>query len=374
MYRLLRSLLFQLEPENAHSLVALLSRVYCPLPLIPGLLDKYFYIKNDKLKINLWGINFPNPVGIAAGLDKNATLHPFFHHLGFSFTEIGTITNLPWTGNPKPRIFRLPSDEAIINRMGLCNLGAQKISKTLSINRKYPIGINIAKTPDYQITGDESINDFIACYQALSPFADYITLNISCPNTEEGKTFEDPATLDNLLQKLVKYKTTPLLIKLSSDLADSDLADSDLADSDLANCGPGSSILTEIISVAQQHQIDGYVIANTSTKRDGLNTPMDQINQIGKGGLSGKPIRSKSTKLIKMVYQVTNGKTPIIGVGGIDSAETAYQKIKAGASLLQLFTGFIYQGPTLARKINLGLLKLLKQDGFEHLKDAIGTE
>jgi dihydroorotate dehydrogenase len=308
--------------------------------------------------MHAYGIDFHSPVGLGAGFDKNGKLLNLFPSLGFGFVEIGSVTAHPGLGNPKPRIFRLPADRAIINRMGLNNDGvdalAHRLSETL---RTIPCGINIAKTHDPEILGSRAIDDFCYAFKTISDYADYIALNISCPNTKEGKTFEDPHALDELLSAVKSLekgfeRKKPLLIKISPDLS--------------------YKTLDEILDISEHHGINGYVISNTSLRRDGLMAKAEKISRIGQGGLSGAPIKTRATEMIAYTY--THLKKPfIIGVGGIFSASHAYEKIKAGASLIQVYTGLIYEGPSLVKNINKGLVAFLKADGFSSLKEAVGT-
>ncbi len=284
---------------------------------------------------------------------------PFFSSLGFGYVEVGSITAKASKGNPQPRLFRLAEDEALINRMGLNNLGAEEIFKRFEENImdfpvNYPVGINIAKTHDPEIMGEKAIEDILFSYKKCKDMGDYVTINISCPNTKEGKTFEQTSALKELLTELRKVKSdNPLLLKVSPDL--------------------NRSNIEEIIQIGSDYEINGYVISNTSPNRAGLKTLVNRIEEIGKGGLSGQPVRERSTDLISLVYNLTSGKKTIIGVGGVNSAESAYQKIKAGASLVQLYTGLIYEGPGLVKEINEGLVHLLERDGYGNISEAVGS-
>ncbi len=302
-------------------------------------------------------------MGLAAGFDKNAELVPLMRALGFGFTEIGSVTAKGGAGNTPPRLLRLPQDEALINRLGLNNDGAELVFDHLALaplqfssKRNFPIGVNIAKTHGPYIMGDAAIKDFLATYQRLRRFASYITLNISCPNTLEGKTFEDPAVLQTLLQELFQIDryNVPVLVKLSPDLTPQQL--------------------DSIIETSSHYGVNGYVIGNTTTSREGLQTDPDVWETFGRGGLSGPFLYNRAREMVSRVYELTEGRVPIIGVGGINSAETAYGMIKAGASLVQIFTGLVYQGPGLVRKINSGLTKLLERDGFHNLSEAVGVD
>jgi dihydroorotate dehydrogenase len=306
---------------------------------------------NPSLEQNIFGLKFPNPIGLAAGFDKNATMAPVLSKMGFGYLEIGSITANPSTGNPKPRSFRLPADRSLINRLGLNNDGVQTISRRLkNLDVSIPIGINIAKTHDPNITGEDAIQDYVTSFVILKEIADYITLNISCPNTTEGKTFEEPETLNALLEHLEIGKDSslpPVLVKFSVDLEDNQLE--------------------ELVSICEDHAIDGYVATNTSSKRNNLTTSASRIEKIGRGGLSGKAIAKKSTDMIRKIHALTKGEKVVIGVGGISSGEDAIEKLKAGADLLQIYTALVYEGPGVVKKINREIAQYLKDHDIEHV-------
>jgi len=322
-------------------------------------------------------LQFETPVGIAAGFDKNAALVPLYKIggvPGLGFSEIGSISALPSDGNERPRCFRLVEDEAVINRMGLNNDGADVVAARLekysclgkadASAKRMPIGINIAKTHSPEIMGAKAVDDFVASYSKLERYADFVVLNVSCPNTAEGKTFEEPATLNALLSAIAKSKGTaspPLLVKLSPP---------PLSDA-------GRATLAELVKVVDKSKIvDGFVVSNTVGDRDLelTSSGQDSASSIGRGGLSGKPINQRSTNAIRVVYEASGGKYPIIGVGGIDSAEAAYEKIKAGASLVEVYTGIVYNGPGLLLDLNAGIRRLLDQDGYANIKEAVGVD
>ena len=360
VYKMLKPLLFSLEPEQAHDLVKCLGKL-AQITCFPlNFLRYVFRVDYSELKLKALGIEFDNPVGLSAGFDKNAELTQFIHALGFGFMEVGSISALPSLGNPKPRLFRLIKDEALVNRMGLNNAGVQEVVLRFgSSHHLFPIGFNIAKTHSSEIFGENAIEDLTKCYALSASCANFIVLNVSCPNTKEGKTFEEPESLSLLLDSIRAKKKEldckkPLLVKFSLDLETEKLAD--------------------LAMVCEEADIDGYVLTNTTTSRKGLLTSPYEIAQIGNGGLSGRPIFEKALAMVRHVYKLTKGRKIIIGCGGIDSAESAYQFIKAGASLIELYTGFIYQGPFLVKNINIGLLKYLAQDGFTNISQAIGSE
>lgn len=358
MYKIVRPLLFRGDPENIHDKALTIGR-YLSESSLKKLIGFLYDFQDSRLESDFCGISFPNPVGLAAGFDKNAELVNFLPYIGFGFVEIGSVTAEGGKGNTKPRLFRLVEDEAIINRMGLNNYGAERIQERLrKIRPKVPLGVNIAKTHGPGILGELAIRDFCYSFERLYPRGDYITINISCPNTEEGKTFEDKTALEELLSSLMekrdcisRYKK-PVLIKISPDISFEELDD--------------------ILEVSEKYGINGYVISNTSSRREWLSTPSEHIEKIGKGGLSGKPIRERSTELIRYVYEGLD-KPNIIGVGGISSAENAYEKIRAGACLIQVFTGLVYEGPGLVRRIKKGLVNLMERDGFSSISEAVGT-
>lgn len=362
-YQIVRSLLFHLDAEAAHHLTS--RAAWMGQTLAPAVVRRLFGFEHAALRQELWGLTFPNPVGLAAGFDKNARLVPFWTELGFGFAEVGSVSALPAEGNPRPRSFRLQEDQALINRMGLNNEGAVAVAARLAgLDRRRwrPLGINIAKTHDPTILGEAGIEDFRKSFALLASFASYIALNVSCPNTTEGKTFESPDALDALLAVIMQERKrvrpdVPILVKLSPP----------------ATLRPeGEGLVGETVSVAMTHGVDGFIATNTASDREGLRTPRGRLEAIGRGGLSGAPLEERSTALVRYLYRRT-GK-PVIGVGGIRSAETAYAKISAGASLIQLYTGLVYEGPGLIRSIKQGLVRRLERDGLQNIGQAVGRE
>lgn len=322
-------------------------------------------------------LTFDSPVGMAAGYDKNALLVPLYRLkavYGLGFSEVGSVSALPSAGNPQPRCFRLPHDEAVINRMGLNNEGAEAVAKRLQefaplerLLGHAPVGINIAKTHSPSIYGEAAIEDFVASFKALAPHADFIVINISCPNTAEGKTFEEPDTLQSLLEAISRVRpqcpSPPVLVKLSAPIAPDEPA--------------GEARLRSLVDIAQASGIvDGFVISNTAGDREvPLSKEGKEISaSVGRGGISGRPLHARSTATISQVYKLTGGRVPIIGVGGVDSAETAYSKIRAGASLIEVYTGIVYNGPGLFEDIHVGLRRLLERDGFSSISEAVGAD
>ncbi len=365
MYSKIRSLLFLLSAEGAHGVATTAARI--AQRTTPFLLDSMFEFAHPSLHQEILGKTFPNPVGLAAGFDKNARLIPFFKKAGCGFVEVGSISARKCKGNKRPRAFRLPEDEALINRMGLNNAGAAAIEPRLrrySGQNAFPIGINIVKTHDASINGQAAIDDFCESFRIVAPWADYIALNISCPNTSEGKTFEDPNSLDDLLQAIMKERSVlarkvPVLVKMSPPSTSKFVLD---------------SFYDEMILVSLAHGVSGFIASNTASDRDGLVTSAQRIDSIGNGGLSGQPIRARANGLVKYLYRKTEGRVPIIGVGGIASAEHAYERIKAGASLIQVYTGLVYEGPGLIRSIKQGLVQLMEEDGHFSIKKVVGLD
>ena len=345
MFSILRPFIFNLDPEVAHDL-AIKSLKLNPLP------GKMFEVEDEKiLNIELLGKNFPNPIGLAAGFDKSAEVYNSLLKLGFGFVEVGTITPLKQFGNPKPRIFRLKEDGALINRLGFNNDGMEKVkNRIISEKKKGILGINIGPNKN---TKDQK-NDFCLGLKNFFDIADYITINISSPNTKDLRNFHDKEKLEDLLLTLNKIKiesktNIPLLLKVSPDIKDNHI--------------------DEIIDVALKSDISAIILTNTTnSNRDNL-TSEDKREE---GGLSGEPLQQISTNMIKKFYKQLKGKIPIIGVGGVDSGKSAYEKIIAGASLLQLYTSFVYRGPSAAKDIKKELVQILKSEGIKNIKDVIG--
>lgn len=347
----IRPLLFKLPADYAHEITIEAASFANKQKWITAPIKKVYQRFDSRLHQKIWGLHFNNPVGLAAGFDKNGVTINVMEALGFGYLEIGSISANACTGNPKPRSFRLPEDHSLINRLGLNNDGAKTVIKRLKkYDKNIPIGVNIAKTHNPEISGDLALADYSFSFDLAKDIADYITLNISCPNTAEGKTFEDPELLDRLLSYLEvgnDASDPPVLIKLSVDLE--------------------NNKLEELLDVAEDYAVSGYVATNTSSRRDNLNTNKKKLEKIGKGGLSGKSICKKSTNVIEQIYRYTKGEKTIIGVGGIFTAQDAIDKIKAGADLLQVYTGMVYEGPGIVKSINAGILEYLKENYLEHI-------
>ena len=345
MYYILRRFLFFFDPEKVHyftmdSLSFLLK--FSPVRLI---FKTLFIDEHKTLETEVFGLKFKNPVGLAAGFDKNAKYINELSFCGFGFIEIGTLTPKPQSGNPKKRLFRLKEDFGIINRMGFNNDGVDMAIEHLKKARKNGVlvGGNIGKnkvTPN-----EEATSDYLACFEALFAYVDYFVVNVSSPNTPNLRALQEKEPLERLLKSLVARNKTyatpkPILLKIAPDLSDHQLDD--------------------IISLFSSTQIDGIIATNTTISRDKLKTSSNEVKAMGAGGLSGIPVQERSTEVIKYISEKSNGSIPIIGVGGIHSAEAAIEKLKAGASLVQMYTGFIYEGPAVIRKINRAIIKYRK--------------
>ncbi|HCA83318.1 MAG TPA: dihydroorotate dehydrogenase (quinone) [Flavobacteriales bacterium] len=342
MYKLLlKPLLFLFDPEKVHHFIFRMIRITQAIPGMKALIRKSFITKNRQLEREVFGITFPNPVGLAAGFDKDARLYDQLSSYGFGFIEIGTITPRAQEGNPKPRLFRLPADEALINRMGFNNGGVDMAVERLK-NRSAGliIGGNIGKN---KITPNEDADkDYAICFEALFNHVDYFVVNVSSPNTPNLRELQEKEPLKKLLgglmdQNLKKNKPKPILLKIAPDLTNEQLDD--------------------IIEIVAETKIAGVIATNTTISREGLKTPVQKTENIGAGGLSGKPVKNRSTEVIRYLSEKSNKSFPIIGVGGIHSPEDAIEKLNAGASLIQLYTGFIYEGPSLVKRINKSLLQ-----------------
>jgi dihydroorotate dehydrogenase len=342
MYKLIiRPILFLFDPEKVHYFIFSLIRFLCKIPFIPAVFRKLYQVNDKKLARNLFGLHFTNPVGLAAGFDKNAVLYDELANFGFGFIEIGTVTPKGQVGNPKKRLFRLKDDQGIINRMGFNNDGVAAVIKNLKKNKhKVIIGGNIGKNTATKLEG--YTQDYLEAFRELHPFVDYFVLNVSCPNVKSHAKLNDKKYLLELITECQNQNNLfqikkPILLKIAPDL--------------------NTTQLDEIIALVAETKIDGVIASNTSTMRDNLSVSRERLKEIGNGGVSGQPIKNQSTKVIKYLADTSNKSFPIIGVGGIHSAEDALEKLDAGADLVQIYTGFIYEGPSLIKKINKALLK-----------------
>lgn len=340
MYKIIRSFLFLFDPEKIHYTTAKLIRINLSIPGAKSIWTKMFRVQDERLKKTLFGIDFENPVGLAAGFDKNASMYDDLAYCGFGFIEIGTVTPKGQLGNEKPRLFRLKEDSAIINRMGFNNDGVENAVANLKKRKtKVIIGGNIGKN---KVTPNEdATSDYVKTFNALFDHVDYFVVNVSSPNTPNLRELQEKEPLTQLLRTLQelnskKSKRKPILLKIAPDLTDSQLDD--------------------IIEIVAAVSLDGIIATNTTISREGLKTSDERIKEIGMGGLSGKPVGSRSTEVIRYLSTKSNKAFPIIGVGGIHSAEDALEKLDAGADLVQLYTGFIYEGPKLVKDINKALI------------------
>ena len=341
MYKIIRFFLFKFDPEKIHYTTAKLLKNTLSIPGMKFIWNKLYLVESKSLEKELFGLKFKNPVGLAAGFDKNASMYNDLSYCGFGFIEIGTVTPVGQDGNPKPRLFRLKKDNAIINRMGFNNLGVQNAVENLK-KRKTDviIGGNIGKnklTPN-----EDAVSDYLISFDALFPYVDYFVVNVSSPNTPNLRALQEKEPLTALLQALQtenanKEKRKPILLKIAPDLTNEQLDD--------------------IIEIIQDVNLDGVIASNTTISRDDLKSSDALVDSIGAGGLSGKPVKNRSTEVIRYLSEKSNKSFPIIGVGGIHSPEDALEKIKAGADLIQLYTGFIYEGPGLVKKINKSILE-----------------
>jgi len=341
MYRFFRPLFFIFPPEAMHGFVAGLMRFVYFIPPLRALVRSMFSVKHPALEREFCGLKFSNPVGLAAGFDKNAKLYKAFSTLGFSFIEIGTVTPKGQPGNPKPRLFRIVHDEALVNRMGFNNMGVDAIVKQLK--RKRPdviIGGNIGKNT--ATSNDDAPADYLECFQKLYPYVDYLAVNVSCPNVHNLSELQNVSSLSEILTVVLAERDRqeyrkPVLVKISPDIS--------------------FVHLDEILEIVEKMGVDGIVAINTTTRRNDLTLDSEHIAKIGKGGLSGKPLTWRALETVNYIRQRTKGRLPVIGVGGIMNAEDAINMINAGATLVQVYTGFIYEGPSLVKKINQEILK-----------------
>ena len=353
-HSIIRPILFKTPPETAHEFgiewlkVGLNSKFAQNFAFQRFAVDSFGELKRFNLK-------FKNPLGIAAGFDKNGMVVNQLAALGFGFVEVGTITFNAQKGNEKPRLFRLPKDAALINRLGFNNEGMKKVVERLKkINPRCVLGVNIGKNKD--VPNEDAIENYLKSFDLAHEVADYIAVNVSSPNTPNLRELQKADNLEELLNALQKrnrqLSAKPLLVKIAPDLSDGEIE--------------------AIVDVSLNLNLAGIIATNTTIERDNLKTP--NFGNFGAGGLSGKPLRKKSNEIISKIYRHSKGKIPIVGVGGIFTAEDAFEKIAAGACLIQSYTGFVYQGITFARDVNAGLAKILREKGFDNLDEAIGTK
>ncbi len=355
----LRPVLFLFEPERVHDFFIAFGEFLGKLALVRFIFQRFFYFEDPSLKVKVRGLDFKNPLGLAAGFDKDARLTKLLPTLGFGFMEVGSVTRHPYAGNPGRRLLRLPEDKSLIVYYGLKSRGAEVLrNKIKKLNLTWPVGLNIAKTNRADIVGEKSVEDYVATYKMLAPYFSYVTINVSCPNVQDGCFFQEPHLLDQLLMALGREeKKSPIFLKISCDLS--------------------FEKIDEILAVVKKYSfVDGFVVANLSKRRDilKLNSSVERLDLLPQGGISGAPVKELSTKLISYIYKKTGGAYTIIGLGGIFTAEDAYEKFLAGASLVQIATGLIYGGPFVVKKIKRGLVELLACDGYKNISEAVGQK
>lgn len=356
--KILKPIFFRFDPEAIHDFFVGFGAVLGACPLGRWIVGKFCDYEHPALHMKVSGMEFRNPVGLAAGFDKDIRLTKIMPSVGFGFMEVGAVTRYPYLGNDGLRLARLPKDESLIVYYGLKNIGAEAVErKVRRLKFRIPVGLNIAKTNRADIKGEKSIEDYAATYRMLAQHFAYVTLNVSCPNAQDGCLFQEPHLLDSLLGAMAKEeKRGPIFLKVSVHLSTQEM--------------------DAILAVVERYPfVDGFVIGNLAKRRDLLHlaSPPAELGAIPEGGISGRPIRAMSTDLIRYLYRKTKGKYVIIGLGGIFTAEDAYEKIKAGASLIQIVTGLIYGGPETVKKINRGLVELLTRDGYSSIREAVGT-
>jgi dihydroorotate dehydrogenase len=361
-YRLLRPLLFALPAETAHHLGTRALGAALGTRPARAAARRFLAVDHPALRVSRWGIDFPNPVGLAAGVDKSGAAFNALGALGFGFVEIGTVTAHAQPGNPPPRLFRLPADGALLNRLGFNNPGAEAVAERLRGARIEPVlGVNLGKSKVTPL--EEAAADYLRSLELLEPYARYLVVNVSSPNTPGLRTLQDAGPLRELLRALRERARRlaaergegprPILLKIAPDLTDAQVADA--------------------VGIAREEGIDGIIATNTTVSREGLRTPPERVAALGPGGISGRPVRERAREVVSLVYRETGGALPIVGVGGIFDARDAWERIRAGASLVQLYTGFVYGGPGVVGEINRGLLELLRREGFGSLDEAVGS-
>ncbi|MBP7281832.1 MAG: quinone-dependent dihydroorotate dehydrogenase [Leptospiraceae bacterium] len=349
----LKQFFFRLNPENAHELSKNLLNFANSLPFVFPILEKLTNYESKRLEVQIAGINFKNPLGMAAGFDKTGELYPFLARLGFGHVEIGTITGEEQPGNPKPRIFRYEKDSALVNRMGFNNPGTDKAYQTIYKQTKtIPRGINAGKTKLVPV--ENTVDDYVRTFQKLSSLGDYGVINISSPNTPGLRSFQEKDAFVTLIKGIKKGLggnfLIPTFIKLAPDLAD--------------------SAIEELLDVILDFNLAGVILTNTTIDKKVLSN----YREVEDGGISGLPLRKRSTEIIKLAYKKLQGRIPIIGVGGIDSGEAALEKVQAGANLIQIYTGYIYKGPLLPFSILEYLDKFMKRQGVKKISELVGTD
>lgn len=354
-----RPVMFLTDPEKAHDRAIELGKFFSKNTILKNFLSYFLVYENKALEQIIKGIKFKNPVGLAAGFDKNAELTEISGSLGFGFEEIGSITGEPCEGNPKPRLWRMPKSKGLVVWYGLKNNGCKAVYKRLkNLKFEIPIGVNVAKTNSKKCAEtEEGIKDYVKAFSRLLDIGDYFTINISCPNAFGGEPFTDPKKFEKLLSALEKYPTQkPIFIKLPPDL--------------------NNSQIDSLVEICKNRRVDGFVIGNLTKKKELMDVDEKEYQKVykGNGGISGKAVEKLANELIAYVYKNYGDRFLIIGCGGIFSAKDAYKKIRLGASLVQLITGMIFEGPQLIYQINRNLVKLLEKDGFKNISEAVGVD
>lgn len=359
LYRfVLRPLLYALPPEVAHAIAFGALRFFLAFPPLRALVRALAFRKDPALEIDALGLRFPSPVGLAAGFDKDAKGYDALGATGFGFVEVGTITGEPQPGNPKPRLFRLVEDRALINRMGFNNEGAARAAARLDRKRKTIVGVNIGKSK--VVPEEQALEDYVRSARLLARYADYFVVNVSSPNTPGLRNLQAVEKLEPLLRAVRQSldaharRHVPLLVKIAPDLADSDI--------------------DAVADLAVSLGLDGIIATNTTVRRDDLNTPREVVEALGSGGLSGAPLRPRSLEVLRRLGQRVGRRITLISVGGIEDGYEAFRRIKAGASLVQVYTSYIYEGPGLPAKIAREMLEAARKEGYSSIAEAIGAD
>ena len=355
LYPVVLKAMFLVSPERIHQILARVISVSGKAPGLRSLMARLFVIDDAALTNEVFGVRFPAPIGLAAGFDKSASSVNSWGQLGFGFAEIGTITGQAQPGNPTPRLFRLPADRALINRMGFNNPGADAAAPKLAAVRpgpvRVPIGANIGKTKAVPV--DDAVADYRHSARTLGPLADFVVVNVSSPNTPGLRDLQAVDSLRPILATVLEVVDKPVLVKIAPDLSDDDV--------------------DAVADLAVELGLAGIVATNTTIRRDGLTTPSAEVEAIGAGGLSGPMVADRSLEVLRRLYGRVGGKVALISVGGIETVDQAWERICAGADLLQVYTGFIYGGPVWLRELHLGLAARLRTEGFASIRDAIGS-
>lgn len=359
---LVRPLLFRFDPEGIHERTMGWFAALMQIGMLRAIVARWLRPRDPRLRSERFGVSFPAPVGLAAGFDKNARWFDALDALGFGFVEVGTLTGQAQTGNPKPRIFRLPADQALINRLGFNNGGSEAAAAALDGARIRPVlGINIGKSK--VVPNDEALDDYLASFDRLAPYARYVTVNVSSPNTPGLRELQNRDALEALLGGIAARnrqwaqaegrEPVPLLVKLAPDLSDEQLADA--------------------VALVEELGIDGIIATNTTNAREPLSTPEGEVEGIGAGGLSGRPLTERSRAFVARIYELSGGRVPIIGVGGIMTGDDAWEMLRAGASLVQVYTGFVYGGPTSIAAMHRRLSERMDEAGVNQLDEVVGA-